>query len=80
MVTRDSPYLATDIFLHTVVKKKFPLPSLVTYLFKVVNGNRYVTRGSNGNIFSITVTGNVSVARLVPHLVTRPVLDFVMIH
>ena len=57
MVTRDSPYLTTDIFLHTVEKKKFPLLSLVRYLFKVVSGNRYVTRGSNGNTVSITMTG-----------------------
>ena len=63
MVTRDSPYLTTDIFLHAVVKQKFPLPSLVSYLFKVVIGNRYVTRGSNGNILSITLTSNVSAVR-----------------
>ena len=63
MVTRDSPYLITDIFLQAVVKKKFPLLSLVRDLFKVVSGNRYVTRGSNGNILSITLTGNESVAR-----------------
>ena len=62
MVTRYSPYLATEIFLHAVVKKKYPLLSQVRYLFKMVSGNKYLTRGSNGNFLSITLTGNESVA------------------
>ena len=80
MVTRDSPYLTTDILLHAVVKMKFPLLSLVWYLFNVVSGNRHQTRGSSENVLSSTTTGNVLVARWVPPLVTRPILDFAMIH
>ena len=44
MVTRATPYLTTDIFLDVVAKKKFPLLSLVRYLFEVVSGTRYLTR------------------------------------
>ena len=66
--------------LHAVVKNKFPLLSLIWYLFKVVSGNRYQTRGSNGNALSITTTGDIFVASWVLPLVTRPFLDFVMIH
>ena len=66
----------TDILLHAVVKKKFLLLSLVGYLFKVVSGNR----GSNGNALCITTTGNILVARWLLSLVTRPILDFVLIH
>ena len=62
MFTIDTPYLITYIFLHVAVKKKFPILSLVRYLFKVVSGYRYVTRGSSGNILSITLTGSVPVA------------------
>ena len=80
MVTRDSPYLTTDIFFHAVVKKKFPFLPLVWYLLNVVNGNRHQTRGRNGNGLSITTTGNVLVARWVLPLVTRPIFNFVMIH
>ena len=69
-----------DTFLHAVVNKKFPLLSLVWYLFNVVSGNRHQTKGSNGNVLSITTTGNVFVARWVLPLVPRPILDFVMIH
>ena len=53
---------------------------MVWYLFSVVSGNRHQTTGSNGNALGITTTGNVFVARWVLPLVTRPFLDFVMIH
>ena len=79
MVTRDSPYLTIDIFLHLVVKKKFPLLSLVWWLVNVVSNNRHLTRGSNGNVLSITTTGNALVARVLP-LVTRTFLDLVRIY
>ena len=46
----------------------------------MVNGNRYLPRGSNGNAVYITSNGNVFVARWVLPLVTIPLLDFVMIH
>ena len=36
----DSKYLTRDIFLYTAVKKKFPLLSVVWYLFNVVSSNR----------------------------------------
>ena len=35
--------------------------SLVWYLFNVVSGNRYLTRGSSGNALTVTTTGNVFV-------------------
>ena len=54
-------------------KNKFPLLSLIWYLFNVVSGNRHLTRGSNGNPLSFTTTGNVFVTRWVLSLVTRPV-------
>ena len=80
MVTRDSPHLTTDIFLHAVVKNELPLLFRVWYLFNRVSGNRHQTKGTNGNPLSITATGNVFVARWVLTLVTRPFLNFVMIH
>ena len=55
VVTRDSPYLTTDIFLHAVVKMKFPLLSLVWYLFNVVSGNRFLTRGSKGALVPLVM-------------------------
>ena len=64
MVTRDSPYLTTD---HTVVKKKFPLLSLVCYLFNVMNDNRHKTRGSSGNALSA-----IPLVMYLLSLVTRP--------
>ena len=70
-MTGDS--LTTDIFLGSVLKMKFPFLSLVRYLFNEVSGNRCLTRCSNGNILSITMTGDVSVVRKVLPLVTRPV-------
>ena len=36
MVTRDTPHLTLDTFPDAVVKKKFPLLSLVWHLFIVV--------------------------------------------
>ena len=63
MVTRDTPYLATDIFLDVVVKVKSLLLSVVRYLFNLVSGKRYLIRDSNRNILSNIMTDNVSVAR-----------------
>ena len=48
VVTRDSPYLTADIFLHALVKKKCLLLSLVWYLFNQVSDKRHQARGSNG--------------------------------
>ena len=62
MVISGTPYLITDTFLDVVVKKICPLLSLGWYLFAVVNHNGYLTRDSNGNVHSITMNGNVSVA------------------
>ena len=42
--------------------------SVSWYLFRVVSGNRYLSRGSNENVLYITRTGNVFVARWVIHL------------
>ena len=72
MVTRDILYLTVDRLLDVVVKKNFPLLSLGWYLFRLVSGNRYLTRSSNENALYITGTGNVFVARGVIPLVTIP--------
>ena len=63
MVVRDSPHLTRDIFLHAAVEMKFPLLSLVWYLFNVLSGNRYPTR-VYGNALN-TTTRNVFVTRWV---------------
>ena len=80
VVTRDILHLTIVTFLIVVVKKNFPLLPVDWYLFWVVTGNRYLSRGSNENALFITSTGNVSVSRWVITLVTIPLLDFVMIH
>ena len=80
IVTRDILYLAIDTFLDVVIKKNSPLLSIGWYLFRVVTGNRYLPRASNGNALYITGTGNVFAARWVIYLVTIPLIDFVMIH
>ena len=80
MVTRDILYLTIDTFLDLVVKTNFPLLSVGWCLFRVVSGNRYLSRGSNENILCVTSTGNVSVARWIIPLVTILLLDLVIIH
>ena len=80
MVTRDILHLKIVTIPNIVVKKNFPLLPVDWYLFEVVNGNRYLTRGSIQNALFIASTGNVSVIRSVITLVTIPLLDFVMIH
>ena len=72
MVTGDVLHLTIDTFLDEVVKKNFPLLSVGWYLFRVVSGNRYLSRGSNKNVLCITSTGNVFAARWVIPLVTIP--------
>ena len=74
MVIRDNLYQTIDTILDVVIEKNFPLLSVVWYLF------RYVSRGSTKNALCITTAGNVFVARWVIPLVTKPLLDFVMIH
>ena len=80
MVTRDILYLTIGTLLDIVVKKNFSLLLVGWYVFRVMNGNRYLPRDSNGNTLCITSTGNVFVASWVIPLVTIPLLDFVMIH
>ena len=64
-----------DTFLDVMVKKNFPLPSVVWYLFRVVSGNRYLPRDGHENTLCITSTGNVFFARWVIPLVTIPLVD-----
>ena len=52
----------SDIFLDVAARKKFPVLSLVWYLFTVVSGNRYLTRGSNGNVLT---TSNIFVYKYI---------------
>ena len=80
MVTWNILHLTIVAFLDVVVKKNFLLLPVDWYLFRVVTGNRYLTRGSNENALFITSTSNVSVSRWVITLVAIPLLDFVMIH
>ena len=70
IVTRGTVHTLQQIYSFIQEKKmKFPLLSLVWYLFNMVSGNRHQTRGSNGNPLS-----NVFVTRQVLPLVTRQVL------
>ena len=71
MVSRDSPISHQIYSFDAAVKKKFPVLSLVWYLFNVVSSNIYLIIGSNGNVF---------VARWILPLVTKPILDLVVIH
>ena len=64
-------FLSIDTFLDVEVKKNSPLLSVGWYLFRAVSVNE--------NALYITGTSNVFVARWVIHLVTIPLLDFVMI-
>ena len=80
MVTRDILYLTKVTFLDVVVKKNFPLLSVVWYLFRVVSSNRYLPKVCNENALYITSIGNVFVSRWVIALVAIPLLDSVMIH
>ena len=80
--TKSKNSMATrgTIFPDVVVKKIFPLLSVGWYLFTLVSRYGYLTRGSNGNAHSITMNGNASVSSWVIPLVTKPFLDFVVIH
>ena len=79
MVTRDMPYLITDVLPEAVAKNIFSQLHLVMEPLTGVNGNRYLTRTSDGNVLFITTTGNVHVPSWVIFLVTIPVFDLVMI-
>ena len=65
MVTRDILYLRI---------------SVGWCLFRVVSGNRYLSRYSNKNTLCIPSTGNVSDAKWIIPLVAIQLLDFVMIY
>ena len=56
MVTRDILQLTKDTFPEAVVKNNFPIRSADWYLFIVVNGKRYLPKGSNENALYITST------------------------
>ena len=79
MVNRDTSQLITDTFPEAVAKIKFTQLHLVRQLLTGMNGNRYLTRASNGNVIFITATGDVHVASGVLFLVTILCLDLVMI-
>ena len=51
------------IFPDEVVKMKFLERCLDRYVFSVVNGNRYLPRGSKENVLPTTITGNVTIFR-----------------
>ena len=63
MVTRNKSHMVVVIFPDEVVKMKFLERCLDRYVFSVVNGNRYLPRGSKENVLSTTITGNVTIFR-----------------
>ena len=63
MVTRNISHLVIVIFSDEVVKMNILLICLDRYLFRVVNGNRYLPRDSKENILSTTITGTVTMSR-----------------
>ena len=63
MVAQNAPCLVIVVFSDEVVKMKCLVIYLDRYLFSVVNGNKYLPRGSKENILSITIAGNVTMAR-----------------
>ena len=54
--------LTIDIFPGMLVEKNLSLP-LVRFQLSETYGNRYLTRTSNGNRFSITIGRNIATAR-----------------
>ena len=48
--TRDILYVTIDTFLDVLVKKNFPLLSTGWHQFRLVSGNRYLSRGSNETV------------------------------
>ena len=80
MVPRDTQYPTKDIFLDAVVKINFHYYSWLDicplWWMALDIWSDVVKR----NILNITMTGNVSVARWVLLMVTRPGLAFVIIH
>ena len=67
------------LFLDEVVKLTFVLLPLDMYLFSGVSDNKNLLRGSNGNVLSITITGNVSVIGQITPLAAMSLLDFIII-
>ena len=63
LVTKNISCLVIDIFSDKVVKLKFLLLPLDGNLFSVVTGNRYLPRGGQENVFSITITRNLTMSR-----------------
>ena len=57
-------------------KTAVPLLSLGWYLFTMVSYNRYLSRGSNGNAYSIIKKDNVSLTSSVIPLVAMPFFGF----
>ena len=61
-------------------KENFLLLHMSGYLFSMAYDSKYLPRGRNRNLLSITLAGNASVTRNVIPLVTIPFLSCVMIH
>ena len=62
-------------------KKNFPLLSVGWYLFIVVSGIRYLSRGSKESALYIASAGNIFATRwVIPLVNTILLLDFVIIH
>ena len=63
MVTKNTPFLVTVIFLDKVKQYEiFTTISGEVCLFSVVIGNRYLLRGNKESVLSITIIGNITMS------------------
>ena len=74
MISRDILYLIIDTLLDIVVKKNFLLPCVGWYLFRLMSGNRYVTRSMQGLSVPFACVGSGHPVRIL-RLYTTNTLD-----
>ena len=79
MVTKGITSLATATLPMAVKESVFPLLPVGRYPLWLITVNRHHPRDSNGNIFFTATSRNVSVVNYGVSLVTRLLLDFVLI-
>ena len=63
MVTRDVTYLSTNTLPVVVLESVLPLLPLGRYLMSLTKLNRYETTDSNGILYFIIISRNVSIVR-----------------
>ena len=79
-VTKVITHLLTDTLSVLVIKSAFSLLPLGRYLLPLTTQNRYQSIGSSGKFFFTTTSKNITIDRWVIPLVTKLLLDLVMIH